>query len=91
MGKWVAVRDEYAPRFGRQVLTLWSGAYASDYEGSAWELPRHDGFMVALDAYGDRRVRVECEAPRTDDNFLRVDAAISEAVAPDARANEGQR
>lgn len=72
------VRDEYAPRFGRQVLTLWSGAFASDYEGEAVELPGHDGYMVHIGYLG--RIRVECEAPRTEHNFLRVDEAIDQAV-----------
>jgi hypothetical protein len=73
------VRDEYAPRFGRQVLTLWSGAFASDYEGEAVELPHHDGYMVTLN-YFRPKVRVVCEAPRTEGNFLRVDEAIEQAV-----------
>jgi hypothetical protein len=76
------VRDEYAPRFGRQVLTVWSGGFMSDYEGQAHELPRHDGFMVTLDHFTwSESVRVSCESPRTDENYARVDAAISVAVA----------
>lgn len=75
----VSVRDEYAPRFGRQVLTLWSGGFASDSEGSALELPGHDGFMVTLD-YGRGRCRVECETPRDADNYERVDGALDAAV-----------
>jgi hypothetical protein len=76
----VSVRDDYAPRFGRQVLSLWGGGFASDYGGQAWELPAHDGFMVSLD-YGSARVRVTCPAPRTDENYQAVDAAIGEAYA----------
>jgi hypothetical protein len=80
----ISVRDEYAPRFGRQALTLWSGAFAEDYEGEALELPRHDGFMVHLD--DGRTFRVTCESPRTEDNYLRVDAAIATSVEnPDGR------
>jgi len=77
----VAIRDEYTPRFGRQKLTLWSGGFASQYEGSAWELPRHNGYMVTL--WAGRKVRVACESPRTDDNYLEVDRAISDAVRED--------
>lgn len=73
-----SIRDEYAPLFGRQRLTLWAGAYASQLEGSAWELPGHNGYVVTL--YGGERVRVECEAPRTDDNYRRVDSAICAAI-----------
>jgi hypothetical protein len=74
----VWVRDEYAPRFGRQTLTLWSGPFASTFEGHALELPRHDGYMISL-LYRDS-VRVACESPRTDENYQRVDAAIAAAV-----------
>lgn len=71
----VSVRDEYAPRFGRQVLTVWSGAFASEFIGTATELPHHDGYMVRL-PYVDESVRVICESPRTDDNYQAVDSAI---------------
>lgn len=73
------VRDEYAPKFGRQRLTLWSGGFASTFEGWATELPNHDGYMVELD-YFRGKVRVECESPRTDENWLRVDAALEAAA-----------
>jgi hypothetical protein len=77
----IGVRDEYAPTFGRQRLTLWSGAWSSDFEGWATELPRHDGYMVTLDHFlSSEKVRVTCESPRTDDNYEQVDAAIAEAV-----------
>lgn len=74
----LAVRNEYTARFGREELTLWSGAFASDYEGAALELPRHDGYMVTT-WQGDK-VRVACESPRTDTNYRRVDAAIRLAL-----------
>lgn len=74
----IGVRDEYAPRFGRQVLTLWSPPFASVFEGEAVELPAHDGYMVTT--FDGRKVRVACDAPRTDENFLRVDSAIETAV-----------
>lgn len=75
----ISIRDEYAPTFGRQRLTAWRGAFASDYIGEALELPNHDGYIVALE-YGQQRVRVSCEAPRTESNFQRVDAAIVAAL-----------
>jgi hypothetical protein len=75
----VSVRDD-GERFGRQELTLWSGAFASDYEGYALELPRHDGYMVTVGEYNPRTVRVSCESPRTDDNYLEVDEAINAAL-----------
>lgn len=76
-----SIRDEYAPKFGRQRLTLWGGSFASDHYGDALELPKRDGYMVTL--YDGRKVRVTCETPRTEENYLSVDAAISEAVTAD--------
>lgn len=73
-----SIRDEYAPRFGRQVLTLWGGAFASSYAGEAWELPGGGGYMIRAD-WDAFRVRVVCESPRTDSNWLEVDAALSAA------------
>lgn len=71
------VRDEYAKIFGLQYLTLWSGAFASDFEGHATELRGHDGFCVAA---AGRTVYITCPAPRTEENFLVVDAAINAAL-----------
>jgi hypothetical protein len=73
----IHVRDEYAPMFGRQRLTLWSGAFASDYRGHATELPNGGGFMVTI---GTRKLRVKCASPRTDLNYAAVDAAIQLAI-----------
>lgn len=74
-----SIRDEYAPRFGRQNLTIWSGGFASDMEGWAQELPGHDGFMVTLE-FSRGNVRVECPAPRNEENFEEVDDAIAKAI-----------
>lgn len=74
----IGIRDEYAPTFGRQNLTLWEGAFLSDYVGHAHELPRGDGFMVTT--YSGRKVRVSCPAPRTAENYQAVDEAIASAV-----------
>lgn len=79
MARHISVRDEYAPTFGRQNLTMWSGGFASDFEGWARELPKGGGFMVTL-LYGDDKYRLECESPRTDENFERVDDAIAKAA-----------
>ena len=73
----VHIRNEYSPLFGRERLTLWSGPFCSQFEGSAIELPGHNGYMVEADG---RRCRVECESPRTEENFRRVDEAINEAL-----------
>lgn len=73
------IRDEYAPTFGLQNLTLWDGALADVFTGTARELPNHDGFMVTLWPTC-RKIRVECPAPRTDENFHDVDDAIRTAI-----------
>lgn len=70
------VRDEHKPH-KRQKLTIWSGQFASDYEGTAVELPKHNGFMVEVDG---KKIRVECESPRTEENYLAVDQAINNAI-----------
>lgn len=74
----LSIGDEYASKFGRQTLTLWSGAFMSTPEGTATELPKHNGFMVDK-TYGPT-IRVECESPRTDENCRRVDDAINAAL-----------
>lgn len=76
------IRDEYAPMFGRQVLTVWSGAFCSDLDATAWELPNGGGYMLDV-MYGPNsgsKVRVECPSPRTDSNFHEVDAALDAAM-----------
>lgn len=72
------IRDEYDPHFGRQRLTMWSGAFCSVFEGWATELPKHDGYMVELEYVG--KIRVSCESPRTDENWTEVDDAIRAGI-----------
>lgn len=75
----IGVRSEYADTFGRENLTLWSGAFAGVLEGWARELPGHDGYMVEL-GQSRGKIRVACESPRTDENFRRTDASIRAAI-----------
>lgn len=75
----IGIRDEYSLTFGRQNLTLWQGAFCSEFVGSAQELPGHDGFMLTLD-HADKTIRVSCPAPRTDENFEIVDETIRAAI-----------
>lgn len=81
------VRTEYEQNEGRKRdhLTVWSGPFASNYEAAGVSLPRGDGYMLIL-AYGGK-VRVSCPTPRTDDNYLTVDAAIGAAL----RAHYGEQ
>lgn len=82
------VRDEYAPLFGRERLTVWGGDWASELVGSLWELPNRDGYMFTpYYRSSGPRVRITCATPRTDDNYLAVDAAILSALAAGSRAD----
>lgn len=77
------IRDEYAPRFGRQVLTIWSGAFSDSFEGEAVELPKHNGYMVRTAGFmgiGSKSVRVKCPSPRTSENYDTVDTALNVAM-----------
>lgn len=73
------VRNEYAPTFGRENLTIWSGPFFSVFEGWARELPKRDGYMVTLEYVG--KIRVTCPTPRNDENWEEVDRAILAGVA----------
>jgi len=75
-----AIRDEYVSG-KRQELTLWSGPFASTYEGFARELPNHAGFMVRRYWHEDEPIRVACPAPRDEHNYQTVDAAINAALS----------
>lgn len=72
------VRDDTMPGRKREYLTVWTGPFASEYEGQAVTLPKGDGYMVTR--YNGEKVRVTCPTPRTDDNFTEIDNAISEAL-----------
>jgi hypothetical protein len=62
----------------RDYLTVWSGPFASVWEASGVSLPNGDGYM--LTTYNGDRVRVSCPAPRTDDTYIVIDQAISDAL-----------
>lgn len=69
---------DYNETHKRERLDVWSGPFMSEWEGSALSLPKGDGYMVTL--YGGKKVRVSCPTPRTDENYLEVDAAINAAL-----------
>jgi hypothetical protein len=69
---------EYNLTHKRHRLTIWSGSFMSDRDGEAYSLPNGNGYMVSLE-YGDK-VRVECPAPRTSENYNEVDKAINDAL-----------
>lgn len=70
---------DYNGTHKRERLTLWSGAFASVYEGEAYSLPRGDGYMITLE-YGGK-IRVTCPTtPRTDENYLEIDEALRVAM-----------
>jgi hypothetical protein len=76
-----AIASDYDRSKGkkREYLSIWSGPFASNYEGEAVSLPKGNGYMVTL-AYGRVKVRVECPAPRTDANYNEIDRAINLAL-----------
>lgn len=69
---------DYNQTHKRHRMSIWSGSFASVREGEAFSLPNNDGYMVTLEHGG--KVRVECPAPRTDENYIEVDAAINAAL-----------
>jgi hypothetical protein len=60
-------------------MEVWSGAFMSDFEGWADELPKRNGYMITLD-WMRGKVRVACPSPRNDDNWREVDEAINKAM-----------
>lgn len=76
------IRDEHRTMFGRQVLTLWSGQFATEYEGEAVGLPGHNGYTLTMyltHVYGEK-IRVTCPSPRDEENYLVVDESINAAI-----------
>lgn len=75
------VRSEYDynETHKRDCITVWSGPFASTLEAIGYSLPKGDGYMLHLVHGG--KVRVTCPAPRTDETFEEIDAAINEALA----------
>lgn len=59
-------------------MLIWEGTFSDQFVGYADELPRHDGYMITLEYAG--KIRVTCPAPRNDDNWQEVDAAINAAI-----------
>lgn len=68
---------DYSATHKRERLTVWSGAFASQYEAVAYSLPKGDGYMLRL---WDKRIRVECPTPRDDTTYEEIDRAINAAL-----------
>ncbi len=71
----ISVREEYDGDSGN-TLTLWSGSFASDFEGEAVPKSEGSGYRITP-AYGPE-FEVSCPM-RTDSNYQQVDAAIQKA------------
>lgn len=69
---------DYNQAHKRERLCLWSGAFFDQFEASALSLPNGAGYMLTV--YAGQKIRVACPAPRTDSNYVQVDAALSEAL-----------
>ena len=79
MSKYSVASDyEYNATHKRDCITVWSGAFCSDFEASGLALPGNAGYMLNL--YYGGKVRVECPCPRTELNYLEVDAAVCDAM-----------
>lgn len=72
------IADNGAEVFGRQVLTVWSGAFYGEYEARAVALPGGDGFMVT--DYNGEKFRVVTAGYRDDNTWQQVDRAINHAL-----------
>lgn len=72
------IRKEEKPVLGRERLTIWSGSFCSEYEGHALQMSDKRGYIIRT--WTGQKLRVECETPRTEDNYQRVDQAINEAL-----------
>lgn len=68
---------DYNQTHKRHRLMLWSAPFMSTPEGEALSLPKNNGYMIDT---GYDKIRVECPAPRTSDNFREVDEAINKAL-----------
>ena len=73
------VRTEYEDPRTRHCITVWSGPFYHTFEAEGLSLPKNAGYM--LTTYNGGKVRVACPAPRDDENYQEVDAAISVALA----------
>ena len=69
---------DYTASHKRERLTVWSGSFASVFEAEGFTLPKGDGYMFTT--YHGDKVRVPCPTPRTDENYIKVDEAINEAL-----------
>ena len=80
MSKHYSIATDYAYNrtHKRHRVTIWSGAFCSDFEGSGDSLPKRDGYSVTM--IDGRRLRVTCPCPRTEENFREVDRAIIRAL-----------
>lgn len=74
----VATDYEYNKTHKRDAISVWSGPFCSTWEATGLSLPGNRGYMLHL--YGGGKLRVDCPAPRTEENYLEVDAAISAAM-----------
>lgn len=82
-GRKFSVASDYAynATHKRDCIQVWSGSFADTWEATGFSLPR-GGYM--LTTYGGDKIRVDCPSPRTDKNYLEVDAAVSAAMERNA-------
>lgn len=72
----VATDYEYNKTHKRDRITVWSGQFCDTFEADGLSLPT-GGYMLT---YFGKKIRVKCPSPRTEENYLQVDAAVSAAL-----------
>lgn len=69
---------DYNAEHKRKRISVWTGPFMSVWIATGYSLPKNNGFM--LTDYNDKKIRVECETDRREDNFQVIDKAISDAL-----------
>lgn len=74
----VAKDYEYSATHKRERLTLWSGAFMSEYEGEAYSRPKGNGYIITR--YTGERLPVWCPVGFTDENYDEIVKALRNAL-----------
>ena len=77
-----SIRDEYDDKGEGYVLTLWEGAFASSYMGTARYSDKRQGYNITLDgSWWFPRLRAFVKSPkRGEETYLVVDDLVSDAA-----------
>lgn len=88
MNKFAVATDYEAQTAKRDRLTVWSGFAASTFEASGYA--NNGAKTYSLTDFSGERVSVKLPdgvtAPRTDENYVQIDKAISDALVEHFKA-----